>query len=275
MDYLKHFGLREAPFSTTPDPRFAYATREHEMALSKIGYYMDERRGLFLLTGEIGTGKTTISQLLLNTWRAEPDKYLVAHVTDPSTRTPASFLRLILGSYGQSTPRNMVDIKATLRGFLVDSYKDQRTVILLIDEAQTISPWNLDTLQYLSNEQSQSAKLIQIVLFAQPNFHTKLTHKAALRSRIAGGAVLNPLTLEDTLDMLRHRVDVAGGDFDAIFPAATHKAIYNATSGVPRDCCVLCDASMLSAVIAGSKQVGEEHITQALKDLSFKGWASK
>ena len=275
MDFLSHFGLTLAPFATTPDPRFAYATREHHQALSKIAYYTEERRGIFLLTGAIGTGKTTISQLALNGWRAQPDKFVAAHVTDPSSRTEAAFLRLALASFGQPTARNVLDLKGILRGFLVEQYKAGRTVVLMLDEAQTIHSNNLDTLQALSNEQTQTAKLIQIVLLAQPNFEHKLTHKPALRSRIAGGTTLNPLTLEDAIDLLRHRMEVAGGEFDAIFPPSLHKALYNATNGVPRDLCILCDAAMVNALASRSRMVDDVILAGALRDLEFKKWSSK
>lgn len=272
MDYLAHFGLSRAPFSTTPDPGFAFATREHRQALAKIAYYTEERRGLFLLMGEIGTGKTTISQLTINRWRGEPGRFIAAHVTDPSPRTPAAFLRLVLASFGLPTARNLLDLKAAMRSFLVEQYRDGRTVILLIDEAQTMSSANLDTLQALANEQTQTAKLLQVVLLAQPNFEFKLAQKPALRSRIAGGTTLNPLTLEEAVGLLRHRMAVAGGDFDAVFGEPTHKALYNATSGIPRDLCVLCDAAMLGAAAQGHAAVQGSDIEQALRDLSFKSW---
>ncbi len=275
MDYLSHFGLTLAPFSTTPDPRFAYATREHRQALSKIAYYTEERRGIFLLTGQIGTGKTTISQLAMNGWRERPAQFIATHVTDPSPRTEAGFLRLILASFGLPTPRTLLDIKGVLRGFLVDQYKAGRTVVLMLDEAQTIHPNNLDTLQALSNEQTQTAKLIQIVLLAQPNFEHKLTQKPALRSRIAGGTTLNPLTLEDAIGLLRHRVEIGGGDFDHIFPVTTHKGLYNATNGVPRDLCILADAAMVNALAVGSRVVDDAALAGALQDLKFKDWGGK
>jgi general secretion pathway protein A len=271
-DYLAHFGLSKAPFSTTPDPAFAFATREHRHALAKIAYYTEERRGMFLLMGEVGTGKTTISQLTINRWRSEPDRFVAAHVTDPSPRTPAAFLRLVLASFGLPTMRNLLDLKAALRGFLVDQYRTARTVILLIDEAQTIYPANLDTLQAMANEQTQTAKLLQVVLLAQPNFEHKLTQKPALRSRIAGGTTLNPLTPDEATDLLRHRMTVAGGDFDRIFPPATHKLLYNATNGVPRDLCVLCDAAMFNALALNRFAVDAECLDLALTDLSFKQW---
>jgi len=274
-DYLTHFGLKEAPFSTTPDPAFAFATREHKQALAKIAYYTEERRGMFLLLGEVGTGKTTISQFALNRCRSEPERFSASHITDPSPRTPAAFLRLVLASFGLPTMRNLLDLKAAFRGFLVDQYREGRAVVLLIDEAQTIQTANLDTLQAMANEQTQTAKLLQVVLFAQPNFEYKLTQKPALRSRIAGGTTLNPLTLDEATDLLRHRIAVAGGDFDRIFSAKTHKTLYNATNGVPRDLCVLCDAAMLNALAMSRRTVEGEAVERALRDLSFKGWAGK
>jgi general secretion pathway protein A len=167
-----------------------------------------------------------------------------------------------------------LDLKAAFRAFLVEQYRAGRTVVLLIDEAQTIQSANLDTLQAMANEQTQKAKLLQVVLLAQPNFEYKLTQKPALRSRIAGGTTLNPLTPDEATDLLRHRIGVAGGDFDRIFAPETHKGLYNATNGVPRDLCVLCDAAMLNALAMNRRTVDGEAVERALSDLSFKGWAA-
>src|SRR5580704_4515739 len=98
-NYLHHFGLVKPPFSTTPDPSFVYASHEHEKSLLKIAYYTDERQGLFLLMGEVGTGKTTVSQLAVSSWRSNPDRYVVGQVIDASPRTPAAFLRNVLASF--------------------------------------------------------------------------------------------------------------------------------------------------------------------------------
>lgn len=271
-DYLTHFGLSRAPFATTPDPSFAFATREHQLALAKIAYYTEERRGMFLLMGEVGTGKTTISQLSLNRWRDDPERFIAAHITDPSPRSPAAFMRLVLASFGLRPTRNLLDLKAAFRAFLVEQYKAGRTVILMVDEAQTIHSANLDTLQAMVNEQTQTAKLLQVVLLAQPNFEFKLAQKPALRSRIAGGTTLNPLTPEDAISLLRHRMSVGGGDFDRVFPESLHKTLYDATRGLPRDLCVLCDGALLNALAMNRRRVDEQALDATLKDLSFKGW---
>ncbi|MCX6359210.1 MAG: AAA family ATPase [Armatimonadetes bacterium] len=273
ITYLEHFKLQRPPFSTTPDPSFAYASREHEKALLQIAYYADERQGLFLLMGGVGTGKTTVSQLAANAWRQEPDRYVVGQVIDASPRTPAAFLRNVLASFGLPPRRNLLDLKAALRAFLVDEYRAGRTVVLVIDEAQTIHSYNLHTIQAMTNEQTPTQKLIQIILLAQPNFERRLAQHAALRSRIAGMATLDPLTWQETLEMLRHRMGIAGGDFDATFDKPTHKMIYNATRGVPRDVCVLCNAAMISAYSAGFGTVTEALLRQTLDEYAVKSWA--
>jgi general secretion pathway protein A len=271
-DYLEYFGLKQPPFSMTPDPTFAFATREHEQALLKMTFYTDERQGLFLLMGEIGTGKTTISKLAVDNWKSQADRYTVGQVSDPSPPSPAAFLRLVLASFMQPVMRNLVDLKAAVRVFLLEEYRAGRTVILVLDEAQTIHPKNIDTLQAMSNEQTQTQKLLQIVLLAQLNFQYKLQQKPALRSRIAGGHTLDGLTPQDSIDLLRHRIAVAGGDFDRLFLHSTHRTLYATTHGVPRDLCILGNAALVAAFSAGSRQVDDATLAAAIAGLSFKKW---
>lgn len=270
--YLKHFGLSKPPFSTSPDPEFAYETAEHNLAVTKVAYSVSERRGLFLLTGPIGSGKTTVAELLVSSWDEQPEQFAVAHLTDPSAATPAAFLRVVLASFGQPTTRNLQDLKDTLRSFLVECYQTDRIAVLLLDEAQTISRANLDLLQMLSNETTRTAKLIQIVLFAQDNFVNKLSQKPALRSRITGGAHLDALTLEDALAMLRFRASVAEGNFDTMFLTEVHKPLYNASGGIPRELCVLSDAALVNAFALRRKAVDQKCLDAAVDDLRFKGF---
>jgi general secretion pathway protein A len=270
--YLEHFQLTAKPFATTPDPQFAYGTREHQLAVAKIQYAVEERQGIFLLQGEIGTGKTTVSQFMLNAWR--DDKSLaVAHITNPAVRTPSQFLRLILSHFGVEPPHLLADNWDALRGFLVGNYKVGKTTVLVIDEAQTISAENMETLTHISNEQTQKHKLIQVVLLAQPNIARKLSYKPALRDRIAHGSTLNPLSYEDAVALMRHRVGVAGGNFDTLFPGTPlHHRLYNVTKGVPRRLCMLCDNALLNAYALGKPAVDDSAVGDALDDLAFKGW---
>jgi general secretion pathway protein A len=269
--YLDHFGLKCAPFSTTPDPAFAYATREHQLAVAKIQYSVEERQGIFLLQGDPGCGKTTVSQFMLNAWR-EDDSMCVAYIINPAVRTPSQFLRLILSHFGVSPPYQLQDNWDTLRAFLIQNYRADKNTTLVIDEAQTISAENMDTLTHLSNEQTQKVKLIQIVLLAQPTILRKLSYKPALRDRIAHGSTLNPLTFEDSVAMLTHRLRVAGGDFTALFPGDLPHQIYNSTKGIPRRLCMLCDNTLLNAFALRRSHADEDALTSALQDLAFKGW---
>ena len=133
--YLAHFGLKAPPFSTTPDPAYAYATREHQLAVAKIQYAVEERQGIFLLQGEIGTGKTTISQFMLNAWTDEKS-LAVAHITNPSVRTTSQFLRMLLTNYGQEPAYLLSDNWDLLRRFLVQNYTQGKTTVAVIDEAR-------------------------------------------------------------------------------------------------------------------------------------------
>lgn len=272
--YLDHFGLKLVPFRTTPDPAFAYATREHQLAVAKIQYSVEEHQGIFLLQGEIGCGKTTVSQFMLNAWR-DDDSMAVAYITNPSVRTPSQFLRLILDHFGVEPPYRLQDNWSTLRSLLVGNYRDGKNTTLVLDEAHTISPENMETLTHISNEQTQKAKLIQIVLLAQPNIIRKLTYKPALRDRIAHGSTLNPLSYEDALGMMRHRLQVAGGDFDVLFPGDLIREMYNATKGIPRRLCMLGDSILLNTFAAGKAHADDQTLADALQDLTFKGWQER
>jgi general secretion pathway protein A len=266
--YVEYFGLKLPPFSTAPDPRFAYATRAHEIAMLRMQDSVEQRLGLCLLVGEIGMGKSTLAHLLLSTWAAS-DQYAVAYISDPSPQTPAQFLRLLVSSFGLTPSRYQETNKDTLRGFLLDSYAAERTVVTLLDEAQTIHANNMTTIQHLSNEQTADTKLLQICLLAQPNIARKLLYFPALNSRIARRGTLDPLIFEDALDMMRHRVTTAGGNFDRLFPTETHRLIYNAAQGNPRRLCILSDNALFNTFTQGKKAVNAEAITAAIADLGY------
>lgn len=274
MNYLDYFGLSAEPFSTTPDPAFGYQSKTHEDAIEHIAHAVGSRKGLFLLIGRPGMGKTTIGHLALDAWSAEPDRYRVAFVDDPSPRTEAAFLRLVLAGFGLAGARNVQPMKAILRDFLAEEYKAGRTVVLMLDEAQTISWTNMETIRSLFNLQTAKAKLIQIVLLAQPNFELKIRDKVEFRSRIVTAQTLNPLSLSDSMNLLRHRMAVAGGDFDRLFPERLHDPIHDVTFGVPRDLCALCDGALFEAWRDGQKSVGEEHLSNAVRNLSPR-WNKK
>ena len=262
--YLDHFGLAVTPFATAPDPRFAFATRAHELALLRLQDSVEQKLGLCMLKGPVGTGKSTIAHLLLQTWAADPARFAVAYLADPSAQTQSQFLRLVLAAFGLEPFRYLLDNKARLRTFLMDSLAARRTVVLLLDEAQTISGPNLATLQQLSNEQTSDTKLIQIALLAQPTIDRRLANHPALQSRIARRSHLEPLLFADVVEMMRHRLAVAGGDLDTLFPLPLHRLIFRASRGIPRRVCVVCDNALFNAYAAGSPVVDEAAVLSAI-----------
>lgn len=268
--YVKYFGMHRMPFDTAPNPDFAFATRAHEMALLRLQDSVEQRLGLALLKGDIGTGKSTLAHLLVQTWGQEPDRFRVALIDDPSAYTPAQFMRLLVGAFGLEPSRYVQVNKDLFRGFLLDEYEAGRTVVVLLDEAQTISAPNMATLLMLSNLQTATAKLVQIALLALPNFDRKLSYQPALSSRIATRGTLDPLIGADTVDMMRHRVTVAGGDFDRLLPAETHRPIWAATQGIPRKICVLCHNVLFNAYARGLPGADVEAVLQAARDCEFE-----
>ena len=270
MDIYQRFGMRANPFSTAPDPEFAYETREHQLATVKILYSIEERLGLFLLQGEIGTGKTTLSRFLFQRL-SDDTRYTIAYLTDMSMRTPAQFLREVTSAFGLPVHTRTGDITAELVGFLVRQHTDGKTVVLMIDEAQRIAGPNLHTLHMLSNQETSKHKLLQIVLLSQPNFPNKLEKAPALKSRITSAAYLDPLSFEDAVEMLRYRVEKVGGNFNTLFPGEElHHAIFQATGGSPRDLCVLSGAALVNAAGRGLTCVTPETVAAAINDFRFK-----
>ena len=199
--YETFYGLAESPFSTQPDPRFAYPSTEHKVAIAKMRYAADQKRGLAVLTGPVGSGKTTTAHQLLATWEADPAKK-VAFLPSASDRLPAAFLRQVLQGFGVQPTRTEADNKRFLQAFLVEQYKEGRHPILLLDEGQNVSPRNIDTIADLTNFQTAKTKLITVVMLAQDNLPNKLDRKDAFRSRIAVSGSLDPLTFEDTCAMI-------------------------------------------------------------------------
>lgn len=271
--YEEFYGLRESPFSTQPDPRFAYPSTEHKVAIAKMRYAADQKRGLAVLTGPVGSGKTTTAHQLLETWEADPTKK-VAFLPSASDRLPAAFLRRILQGFNVQPTRTEADNMRFLQAFLVDEFKEGRHPILLIDEGQNVSPRNIDTIAELTNFQTAKTKLVTVVMLAQDNLPNKLDRKDAFRSRIAVSGSLDPLTFEDTCAMIGHRLLAAGGR--ALSHYFDHNAlieIYNTTRGIPRDICILCDAVMVNGYVTEQRLISCPLVEKTVAEMaSVKKW---
>lgn len=274
--YEAFFGLKEMPFGTQPNPRFAFPSAEHQIAVAKMRYAADQRRGLALLMGKVGTGKTTIANQLQRTWGADEGKTL-AFLPSASVRTRSQFLRLISEGFGVIPVRTEGDNRKLIERFLLEQYQAGRHPVLLIDETQNLHADNIDVLSDLSNFQTAEDKLITIVMLAQDNFPNKLSRKEAFRSRIAVISNLDPLSFEDMVGMIAHRITTAGGgEVSALFTEKTLIEVYNTTQGIPRDVCVLCDAALVNAFVRGEKVVMPEIVAQTLAEMRVgKDWPVK
>jgi len=274
--YEEFFGLVEPPFDTKPNPRFAYPSTEHKIAIAKMNYAAERRRGLAVLMGPIGSGKTTIAHHLQRLWSEDEGKS-VAFLPYAAVNTRAAFLRLVSEAFSLVPVRNEADSQKIIERFLYEQNAAGKHPVLLLDEGQDVKAVNLDTLSYLSNFQTPESKMITIIILAQDNFPNKLARKDAFRSRIAVLANLDPLSFEDMQHMIDHRLRTAGGTgIEAIFDLQAQADVYDITQGTPRDVCIFCDAALVNAFVRAQKTITPEIVRQTLTEMKItKRWPIK
>ncbi len=230
--FRRFYGLREKPFSKTPDPRFLYLSSGHHEALARLQYAVEERE-LALLTGEIGSGKTTISRALMDSL---DDSYRFCFVFNP-VLTPFEFLRVIARSLGMENPAGVKDeLLQEITGELYRYHNEGGCPVLVIDEAQLIPGREIfDEIRLLTNFQLDDKNLLSIIIMGQPELRNKLGHAVfePLRQRIGIQYHLDPLDLEETMEYIDFRLKVAGGRAGLFSPEAI-QMIYELSGGVPR-----------------------------------------
>lgn len=237
------------------------------MAIAKMRYAADNKRGLAVLTGPVGSGKTTIANQLQMTWDADPTK-TVGFLPSATVRLPAAFLRLVLEAYGLETRRNEADNRRIIERFLLDEYEAGRHPILLLDEGQNVSSKNIDTISDLTNFQTARTKLITVVMLAQDNLPSRLNNKDAFRSRIAVVGHLDPLTVDDMRDMINHRLAAAGGGpIETFFDDEAVEDIHKITKGIPRDICVLCDGLLVNGYVRDQRIMDRAMVARTLAEM--------
>jgi len=249
LPYLAFFGLKEEPFSTVPSPRYFFLTAMHSTALEKTAYVVGARKGLAVVHGDTGTGKSSLARLLHQ--KFVDAGFLSSLLINPNYPTPNSLLRTIAQELG--TPSTSRSFKGTL-----DLLKDHlwakaavagQTVVLIIDEAQTLRPALLELLRQLINFETNDSKLLQLVLFAQDELRNTLARPALrnFRSRIVMASTLERLSLDELHAMLRFRWQVASGGDDHPFTDEAVAAIFEHAQGMPREANILADNSLLLA----------------------------
>ena len=267
--YTNFFGLNEKPFSITPDPRYLFMSERHGEALAHLVYGVTESGGFVQLTGEVGTGKTTLVRtLLLNQM---PDNADVAVVMNPQI-TVQEFLLTICEELGIAVPEHKHGIKAltdALNQHLLSAHAAGRRTILVVDEAQNLAPAVLEQIRMLTNLETAKQKLLQIILIGQPELRDLLDRNdlRQLAQRITGRYHLEPLTREESVQYVEHRLRVAGA-LGEVIDSAAKKEVFRLSQGVPRLINVICDRALLGAYSQESRIITKRLIKRAASEVA-------
>lgn len=269
IPYLDHFGLIDEPYSTSPNPRYLYLSPTHNLALEKTRWTIAARRGLTICFGAVGTGKTTIARELAA--RLEDDTSVsYVSITNPSFQTANQLLRAIMQEFGVSqTHRSYLELLNIYKNFLADqALTHHKTLVLLIDEAQTLKPPLLEMLRQLMNYESNDQKFLQVVLFAQEDFRARLKHPryTNLVNRTAMASSIEALSPSETGLMLKHRWMIAGGKETFPFTPDAIEQLFIYSKGIPRTQIILADNALLAAFLLGLKTIDAKIIHQVVKD---------
>ena len=265
--YLNHFGLAEAPFSIAPSPRFLYMSQRHQEALAHLLYGVRNEGGFVLLTGEVGTGKTTVCRGLLEQL---PDTCDVAYLFNPKL-TVLELLSSLCTEFGVDCPADVASVKAfidRINAHLLDAHARGRQSELIIDEAQSLSADVLEQMRLLTNLETSERKLLQIILLGQPELASLLARPELrqLAQRIVARYHLGPLPRQEIAAYVRHRLEVAGTR-KALFPASLMGRLHRLSGGVPRVLNVLCDRALLGAFAQGKERVDRRTLAQAAREV--------
>lgn len=252
--YEAAYRLKEKPFSLTPDPEFLFLSESHQRALDHLQFGLESGEGFIVVTGEIGVGKTTVCRALLRRLGA---RFTTALIVNP-IMTEKELLRAILQDFGGPDPSGTKkDCLDALNRFLLDEAEADRRPVLIVDEAQNLSPSLLEQVRLLSNLETEKRKLLQIVLIGQMELREKMRFSSLrqLNQRITVRAEIRPLTRTETARYIDHRLAVAGGEGRSLLSRGGLAAVYRRSRGVPRRINMLCDRAFLSAYLQGSGRV--------------------
>jgi type II secretory pathway predicted ATPase ExeA len=253
--YKEFFGLRANPFNVNPDPRYLFLTRHTEEALACLTYGIQSRKGFVLLTGEVGTGKTTLINKLLEWLRAQ--QVPTAFIFNSRMNVP-QFLDYMMADFGiQTDTRSKSQILLRLYHWLLERYRAGETAVLIVDEAQNLGEDVLEEIRMMTNLETFTEKLLQIVLVGQTELEQKLKQPnlRQLRQRLTLRAKTHPLTLDETRAYIQQRLRIAGANGQPIFDGEALNAIHRYSSGIPRVVNLICEHCLVSAFVDQQKMV--------------------
>jgi general secretion pathway protein A len=263
--YLKFFNLVERPFSITPDIQYFYLGKQYEQALDTLLFGIRERLGIVMLTGEVGTGKTTITRAMLARLEGQ---VATALIVNPLLSVP-ELLKAINKDFGISvrytSPQKQIE---ALNKFLLAGAEEGRNALVVVDEAQNLSMEALETLRMLTNLETTKHKLLQVMLVGQPELE-KMLRMHGLRQldqRITSRYNLSPLTLEEMSRYINHRICTAGGGGRVFFEPKAYKLVHKESKGLPRIVNLLCDRALMAAYVHETCVIGKKVMKVAVAD---------
>jgi type II secretory pathway predicted ATPase ExeA len=272
--YLEHFQLKELPFRLSPDPAFLYPSQIHSRAKAYMESTIWFTDGFVIITGEIGSGKTT----LIETFLKELEHDVVVAQINQTQVSPTEFLQAVLAQFGFSPFRmRKAELLATLNNFLIEQYASGRKVLLIVDEAQNLSNKVLEEVRLLSGVETTKEKVLRIILAGQPELNDKIDSDelTQLRQRVRLRFHLTALSEQDMVNYIRHRLDIAGAAGRAIFEPDTFPIVYRYAGGIPRLTNTLCDTALIAAFAQDHSTVSAEDVRSAIAELQWVEYAAR
>lgn len=266
MSYYKLLALEREPFSTSPDPEFFYHSTSHDTALKRLEIAIRLRRGLSLILGDVGTGKTTLSRTLLQIFKNEED-FIFHMILDPGYKSEFQFLLSLVRMFGITPPfKSTLDFKEVLEKYLFQKgVEENKTIVLLIDEGQKITQENLEVLRTLLNYETNEYKLLQLVIMAQVELLPRIKRVRNFMDRIALKYTINPLDETETKEMIEFRLRQAGfASLNNLFTDEAVKLIYRQTQGYPRRIAMFCHDCLEMAVMKESLLVDAQLVNSLI-----------
>lgn len=272
--YQKHYGFQELPFTMTPNSRFFYASAKHAEALSTLVYAIEQRKGFVVITGDIGSGKTTVCRALLNQLSSQTETALITntHISGKD------LLCTILEDLGvEYTAGSKARLLSQLNHYLIEQIRKDRNVVLIIDEAQNLTTSVFEEVRMLSNLETESEKLIQIIFLGQPELKQRLAldRLEQLRQRIAVYYHLSPLNFADTQGYVQHRLKIASQGDQEFFDPESLRLAYEFSQGIPRLINQICDSALLTGYIYGVTKIDGKIMTEVIRESPMFQIASK
>lgn len=266
--YLEHFGLSEPPFGLTPNTGFYYGLPPHEEALEVLRWALEQGEGFIKVTGEVGTGKTLLCRKLLGELGSESRPVRCAWLPNPHL-TPDELRAALAHELGMARQEGWeLDLTDRLHRHLIALHQQGFRVVVLIDEAQALPDAALEAIRLFGNLETESSKLLQVVLFGQPELDSRLgqAHLRQLRQRIGFSYALRPLRRDEARAYLEHRLQISGYRGAPLFSAAANRLLWRSARGIPRLLNILAHKSLMLAYGKGVREVGRPLVREAVRD---------